>query len=318
MLLELSCAVCRLSAESGRHIHLVLENDDNTAALLAPESAPDGRYRAQWNDDYHHAWHVLLTGEAQGYYRDYRRAPIADIARALGAGFVYQGEPSEHRGGSPRGEPSGHLSPLAFVNFLQNHDQIGNRALGDRLVAGAKPQAVAAALAITLLAPTVPLLFMGEEWGSNAPFPFFCDFQGDLAEAVRVGRRKEFAEAYAEHGEEIPDPVDERTLDLARIDWEAAGRPPGQARLKLVRDLLAVRHREIVPRLVGNQFGTAETSAAGLLSANWRMGDGRRLSLTANLSDQDIAVGRTADGTTIWGGELNGSLPPWTVSWRIE
>lgn len=319
MLRELSAAAGELAGESGRHIHLMLENDDNTAALLDPDEAiPRGRYRAQWNDDYHHAWHVLLTGESHGYYRDYRGAPRQDIARALASGFVYQGQPSAHRGGKPRGEPSGKLSPLAFINFVQNHDQIGNRALGDRLASIAGAEAIGAALAITLLAPAIPMLFMGEEWGSQKPFPFFCDFKGELAEAVRAGRKKEFANAYARYGDEIPDPIDEATLALARIDWETRQTEAGKQRLKLVRDLLAVRRREITPRLPGATFGAAQATEDGLLSADWQLGDGSRLSLIANLSGQDIAGTDRAGGTSIWGRELTGSLPPWTVSWRIE
>ncbi len=216
MLHDLSVAVGRLAAETRRHIHLVLENDDNSASALdAGQDPPRGKYRAQWNDDYHHAWHVWLTGETQGYYRDYTTSPMADVARALASGFVYQGEASAHRGGQLRGEPSGELHPTAFVNFLQNHDQIGNRALGDRLESNVSASAIEAALAITLLAPMVPMLFMGEEWGSKAPFPFFCDFKGDLAEAVRNGRRKEFAGAYAKYGDEIPDPLDPLTFQSA-------------------------------------------------------------------------------------------------------
>ena len=138
MLHDLSRVVGDLAAETGRHIHLVLENDDNAASLLdAEQDPPSGSYRAQWNDDYHHAWHVLLTGETQGYYRDFAKSPLPDIARALASGFIYQGEASAHRGGQLRGEPSGKLSPTAFINFLQNHDQIGNRALGDRLESSA-------------------------------------------------------------------------------------------------------------------------------------------------------------------------------------
>ncbi len=187
----------------------------------------------------HHAWHVLLTGERHGYYSDYAKSPLQDIARALASGFVYQGEPSAHRDGALRGEPSGRLTPLAFVNFLQNHDQIGNRALGDRLESIAKPKAIEAALAITLLAPMVPMLFMGEEWGSKAPFPFFCDFEGDLAEAVRQGRRREFAGAYDKYGDEVPDPLEPSTvrirgagLGLARPSERAAaaGAGAGSAR----------------------------------------------------------------------------------------
>ncbi len=132
---ELSRAVGDLARETGRHIHLVLENDDNRVGLLDPRAdPPNGKYRAQWNDDYHHAWHVLLTGERSGYYGDYQKDPRANIARILSSGFAYQGEVSAHREGRRRGEPSGGLPPTAFVNFLQNHDQIGNRALGDRLI----------------------------------------------------------------------------------------------------------------------------------------------------------------------------------------
>src|ERR1700720_386887 len=198
MLHDLSVAVGRLAAATRRHIHLGLENDDNRVSVLDPgQDPPRGKYRAQWNDDYHHAWHVLLSGETHGYYRDYQRCPLRDIARALGSGFVYQGEASAHRDGQLRGEPSGELAPTAFVNFLQNHDQIGNRAFGDRLRGKAKPETIEAALAITLLAPTVPMLFMGAEGGSKGPFPFFCDFKGGLARAVREGRRREYAWAYA-------------------------------------------------------------------------------------------------------------------------
>jgi maltooligosyltrehalose trehalohydrolase len=327
MLIDLSRAVGDFAGATGRHIHLMLENDDNAARLLdAGEDPPRGKYRAQWNDDYHHAWHVLLTGETHGYYRDYERAPRVDIARALGSGFVYQGEISAHRDGQPRGERSEKLAPSAFVNFLQNHDQIGNRALGDRLEANADPRAIEAALAITLLAPAVPMLFMGEEWGSKAPFPFFCDFKGDLAKAVREGRRREFAGAYAKYGDEIPDPLAASTAQSAVLDWSSANQSPGRERLALVRKLLSVRQREIIPRLGGAAFGGAQVTENALLTAIWRMGDGATLSLTANLSDHDIPhAADKSGGTLIWGSELTASVPaltaaftaPWAVSWRI-
>jgi maltooligosyltrehalose trehalohydrolase len=199
LLKEMSLAVGQLAAASGRALHLMLENDDNRVSLLDPQTdPPNGGYRAQWNDTYHHAWHVKLTGERQGYYRDYADDPDALLARVLSSGFAYQGEASAHRDGRRRGEPSGALLPAAFIDFLQNHDQIGNRPRGERVTAQAQPEALAAALAVTLLAPMPPLLFMGEEWGSERPFPFFCDFHGALAQAVRKGRREEFKAAYAE------------------------------------------------------------------------------------------------------------------------
>jgi malto-oligosyltrehalose trehalohydrolase len=315
---DLSRAVGEFALETGRQLHLVLENDDNRASLLDPDQDPPrGKYRAQWNDDYHHAWHVLLSGEHHGYYNDYAKAPLRDIARSLESGFVYQGEASAHRGGQLRGEPSGALAPIAFVNFLQNHDQIGNRALGDRLESLAEDKAMEAALAITLLAPMIPMLFMGEDWGATAPFPFFCDFQGDLADAVRNGRRKEFAGAYAKYGDEVPDPLDEATFRSTVLDWNARDLPKARQRLKLVRDLLAIRRREIVPRLAGARFGAASAEDNGLLSASWGMGDGTSLQLCANLSDQATNFQTKMTGTKIWGGGLSDVISPWAVHWHI-
>ena len=316
---DLSVAAGKLAAETGRHIHLVLENGDNRASLLdGTQDPPRGKYRGQWNDDYHHVWHVLLTGEAQGYYGDYQRSPRQDLARALASGFVYQGEISAFWGGKRRGEPSRKLAPTTFVNFLQNHDQIGNRALGDRLESIADPKAIEAALAIGLLAPMTPMLFMGEEWGSKAPFPFFCDFKGDLADAVRKGRRSEYAWAYAKYGNEIPDPLAKSTFQSAVLDWESRNEAPGKKRLALVQGLLATRRREIVPRLAGASFGDAHAADNGLLTAHWRMGDGATLQLAANLSNSEIArKAIAASGTPIWGGESGGLMPRWSVFWRI-
>ena len=318
LLHDLSAAAGKLATETGRHIHLVLENGDNRASILdAAQDPPQGKYRAQWNDDYHHAWRVLMTGEKQGYYVDYQRSPISDIARSLSSGFIYQGEPSAFRGGK-RGEPSGHLAPVAFINFLQNHDQIGNRAFGDRLEGNVDARMIEAALQVLLIAPHIPMLFMGEEWGSTVPFPFFCDFGGDLADAVRKGRRVELAWAYAEYGDEVPDALAASTRDSAVLDWDKREAPAGRKRLTLVRELLRTRKQQIVPRLAGAAFGKAQVADDGLLTADWRMGDGVTLRLLANLSDQtnSHAPGAPA-GTLIWGSELGGSVPPWTVLWRI-
>jgi maltooligosyltrehalose trehalohydrolase len=318
LLHDLSAAVGELAKETGRHIHLVLENGDNRASILdAAQDPPQGKYRAQWNDDYHHAWRVLMTAEKQGYYCDYQHAPLQDIARSLSSGFVYQGELSAFRGGA-RGEPSGALSPMAFINFLQNHDQIGNRPLGDRLESVARTEAIEAALAVMLLAPAIPMLFMGEEWGSKTPFPFFCDFKGGLADAVREGRRSEYEWAYAEYGDDVPDALDLPTFQSAVLDWDEPRQAVPQKRLKLVRDLLAIRRKEIAPRLAGAAFGEASAAADGLLTADWRMGDGVRLALVANLSDRDVShAPAPSKGTLIWGSELNERVPPWSVVWRL-
>ncbi len=320
MLHDLSVAVGELAAETGRHIHLVLENDDNRVGILDPrQDPPRGKYRAQWNDDYHHAWHVWLTGEAQGYYRDYQRSPLRDIARSLASGFVYQGETSAHRDGRPRGEASGGLAPTAFVNFLQNHDQIGNRPLGDRLENLVSKDAIEAALAITLLAPPIPMLFMGEEWGSKTPFPFFCDFTGGLAEAVREGRRREYGWAYAKFGSEVPDPLDLSTFRSAKLDWDSLNEEAGRQRLALVRDLLTVRRREIMPRLANAAFGEAHAADNGLLTASWQLGDGTGLLLRANLSTAEVTDNsRKESVVAICGGPPGNVLPPWSVFWCLE
>ncbi len=320
MLQELSSAVGKLAADTGRLIHLVLENDDNQASLLDPAQEPlTGQYRAQWNDDYHHAWHVLLTTEDKGYYSDYAPNPAQHIARTLASGFAYQGEESAHRRGLVRGEPSGELSPLAFVNFIQNHDQIGNRALGDRIDNVAPAAGVAAALAITLLAPAIPLLFQGEDFAATTPFPFFCDFQGELADAIRNGRRREFAAAYAKFGDEVPDPLDDTTFRSATLNWSERESAAGKARHTFVKELLATREREIVPHLAGVAFGRADAGDDGLLTAQWTLEGGATLRLVANLSDQATAAGPISnEGNSLWGGDIGATLTPWAVHWRIQ
>ncbi|HET7843641.1 MAG TPA: malto-oligosyltrehalose trehalohydrolase, partial [Xanthomonadales bacterium] len=224
-----------------RHVHLVLENDDNEAPLLRTA------YDAQWNDDWHHAMHVLLTREREGYYGDYADAPARHLARCFAEGFAWQGEPSAHRDGARRGTPSGALPPTAFVCFLQNHDQVGNRAFGERLATLADPDALRAAQVALLLAPHVPLLFLGEECGAREPFLYFTDHPPALGDAVREGRRREFARfaAFADEcaRESIPDPNDESTFERSR--------PSHTGDTAFVRELLATRRREISPRLVG-------------------------------------------------------------------
>jgi malto-oligosyltrehalose trehalohydrolase len=323
----------RAGVPPGRHVHLVLENDANEARRLA--RAPDGSpclYTAQWNDDLHHALHVLVTGEREGYYADYADAPLRRLGRALAEGFVYQGEPSRHRGGAPRGEPSAGLPPTAFVHFLQNHDQIGNRALGERLTRLALPEALRAATAVLLLAPGIPLLFMGEEWGADEPFPFFCDFGPELAAAVREGRRREFAAFPAFRAPDarrrIPDPGDPETFRMGVLDRRRAAVTRGAAeRLEWTRTLLAVRRREIVPRLRGTPGGSGvfEELPGGALRVGWTLGDGAQLGLLARLAPQPwrgtpISLpGRTLCETPSGAAAAaaEGRLPPWSVLFAL-
>lgn len=313
LLTELSRAVGALATETGRHIHLVLENDDNRSSLLAPgEEPPAGRYRAQWNDDYHHAWHVFLTGENAGYYSDYQDVEHY-IVRTLAEGFAYQGELSHHRGNANRGEQSGGLPRAAFVNFIQNHDQIGNRPLGERLTMLAPPAAVEAALCVLLLQPSPPLLFMGEEWGATEAFPFFCDFKGDLADAVRNGRKREFAEAYAKHGVEIPDPLAKETKDSAILNWDARDQPVHAQRLALTHKVLHVRRRKIAPLLPTMNTKGSATFHAGVLHARWPANEST-FSILANLTDtRSPRPDELNWAEPIWGGAPPRDLPPWSV-----
>jgi maltooligosyltrehalose trehalohydrolase len=205
------------------------------------------------------------------------------------------------------------------VNFVQNHDQIGNRACGERLEMLAPAAAVEAALAVLLIAPMPPLMFMGEEWGATHPFPFFCDFHGELAEAVRQGRRREFAEAYANPSIEVPDPLTEATFQSAMLDWSELERDAHRQRLGLVRDLLCVRRNEIVPRLAGLKSAEAGAEFVGdVLQARWRLADGSVLRLLVNLSDGESMRPGASSGRPIWGGEPPASLAPWFVYWAIE
>lgn len=289
-----------------RHVHLMLENDDNRAALLARDDHGHPRhYDAQWNDDFHHVFHVLLTGEHDGYYADYAQDTTHRLARVLAEGYAYQGEPSAHRGGTPRGEPSTGLPPTAFVAFLQNHDQIGNRALGDRLTTLAPPAALRAATCAWLLSPQIPLLFMGDEYGVTAPFLFFCDVTGDLANAVRNGRRNEFAAFAAFESEAaraaIPDPLALDTFYRSRMPWDAVSAPVHRTWLALYRHLLDVRRTQVMPLLprLDGRCGAAEVHGAGALTVRWRTRDGTVLTLALNLSAQDCRGVTAADGEVL-------------------
>ena len=313
---DLSRVAGHFAAASGRHIHLILENDDNRANLLDPKTdPPQGKYRAQWNDDYHHAWHVVLTGEHNGYYQDYAADPLDHLARALSSGFAYQGENSAHRC-RPRGEASGRLSPLAFIGFLQNHDQIGNRPMGDRLAGEIGDDALTAALAVMLLSPMPPLLFMGEEWGSRRPFPFFCDFKGALADAVRKGRSEEFKRLSNGAIEEMPDPLRAETFRSAVLDWDACATDEGLCRLALVRDLLTTR-ASIAHELAQAKFGSARHEKSVLI-VSWSLPKEKTLNLIANLSHQAAAFPRAVlRGRPLWGDAAHEQLRPWAVLWSV-
>ena len=315
---------------SERPVHLILENDRNQARYLERDSACRPlAASAQWNDDIHHALHILTTGERDGYYEDYAERPLWYLGRSLAQGFGYQGEPSAHRDGAVRGEPSAHLPPAAFVSFLQTHDQVGNRALGERLCAVAEPQVLRAAVACVLLAPAPPLLFMGEEFAASTPFLFFCDFGPELAAAVTRGRRQEFARfaRFADPAAQasIPDPNDPKTFDASKLRWGEIGHAPHSEWLALHRELLALRRKAIVPRLAGMKSGGEFSVEDGVLRVRWTLGDGSRLHLLASFAANASKAVTLPPGEALYrshrfavneAGQC--ALPPWSVMFARE
>jgi maltooligosyltrehalose trehalohydrolase len=226
----------------------------------------------------------LLTGERGGYYAEYADTPIEMLARAWREGFIWQGEASPYREGAARGEPSAHLPPASFVAFLQNHDQIGNRAFGERLAALVAPERNHAALAFLLLSPFIPMLFMGEEYGEKNPFLYFTAYQDGLATAVRDGRRKEFAKfpefTDASKRARIPDPNDSATFAASRLHV------PKQSPVReQVQKLIALRKREITPWLDRKSERQADVLDDRALHATWRREDGRALHICVNFGD---------------------------------
>jgi maltooligosyltrehalose trehalohydrolase len=288
--LDEAAGAIRAAIEPGRHVHLMLENEHNTVSHL------ERGFDAQWNDDGHNALHALLTGEVDGYYANYQPRPIEHLARVLGEGLAYQGErPPAWPEHGPRGQPSGHLPPHSFVLFLQNHDQIGNRALGERLTRLVDPSSLRAAVVLQLMCPQVPLLFMGEEWGSQQPFHFFTDFHDQLGDAVREGRRREFADfpAFAARAarELIPDPNHPATFRRSIPDFgQANGSHDKAGWIAFYRELLTLRRRLLVPHL--DQFRSTGVEILGerSLVAGWRLAGDGLLTIAVNFDDAPQAL----------------------------
>ncbi|WFU12411.1 malto-oligosyltrehalose trehalohydrolase (plasmid) [Rhizobium sp. CB3090] len=315
ILKELADSVRR--AFPDRHIHLILENEDNNSDLLARD--PHGKPRhftAQWNDDIHHAFHVAATGETFGYYQDYLDHG-SHIGRALAEGFVFQGERMGYRGRT-RGSPSAGLPPMAFISFIQNHDQIGNRAMGDRMVASHSIEAMKAIAAIYLLSPQIPMLFMGEEWGATTPFPFFCDLGKELNSKARLGRKEELSRLPGFDAEDAPDPTSEATFQSAKLRWGQAEQ--GKALNEYYGRLMTLRREKIVPLLKCAQgYSGVHEKGELLVRVTWRLGQAT-LALAANLTDKAVAIAIPSEGQTLFtSGTISSDwIGPWTVAWGLS
>jgi maltooligosyltrehalose trehalohydrolase len=328
---ELAHAV-RSSVGADRQVHLILENERNQSTYLRRngQCGPQ-EYDAQWNDDIHHALHVLTTGERDGYYLDYSARPLDQLGRCLVSGFAYQGDISPYMGGKTRGEATAGLPLTAFVSFLQNHDQVGNRAFGERITTLAEACAVRAATEILLLAPSVPLIFMGEEFGAQTPFLFFCNFEKDLAEAVSAGRRNEFArftrfnDPAARKG--IPDPNAESTFEASRLDWKELDNPEGERWFGLHRNLIQLRNTYVLPGLADGCGLAAryEVIKKQGIFAEWGLSNGSQLSLLANLASDRLSGVKVPPGEIIYRSDeaaqealQRSALPPWSVAWFLR
>jgi malto-oligosyltrehalose trehalohydrolase len=313
---ELAAAVQMASPDSPAY--LVLENDRNDATLL--ERDPAGRprhYTAQWNDDVHHTLLRLLTGEARGHYGDYPE-PGAQLLRALLEGFAYQGELSAHRG-EARGTASGDLPVEAFVNFLQNHDQIGNRPDAARMWMLLEPQRMLAAETLLSLLPTPIMLFMGDEFHAPSLFPFFCDLSGDLGRAVTEGRRNEFGNFWPEVDiDAAPGPTTAEARTAAVLDWTATAREPHKSALERTRRRLCLRRLELLPRLPARPSG-GRLLRPSTLTAEWRLRDGARLALAANLCAEPYKAAPASSGRRLLdtASTPGGEWPPWYVEWTL-
>lgn len=257
ILQELAQTADALSAHLGRPLTLIAESDLNDARLITAREADGFGLTAQWNDDHHHALHVALTGETSGYYADF--APLAALVKTSTRGFFHGGTFSSFRG-RDHGRPIDPRIPAwRLVTFSQDHDQIGNRAAGDRLVQTLDPGGLSIAAVLTVLAPFTPMLFMGEEWGASTPWQFFTSHpEAELGEATARGRKAEFARMGWDESL-VPDPQDPATFARSKLDWDEREAPPHAAILGLYRDLLALRRD--VPGFSDPDFASISASA---------------------------------------------------------
>ncbi|HVV08552.1 malto-oligosyltrehalose trehalohydrolase [Amycolatopsis sp.] len=307
LLEELAVEVSALSAAVRRPLTLIAESDLNDPRLVTAREAGGYGLDAQWSDDLHHALHVALTGETSGYYADFA-APGA-LARTLRDVFFHAGTWSSFRGRA-HGRPVPEKLPAhRFLAYLQNHDQIGNRATGDRLSASVSPGLLACGAAIVFCSPYTPMIFMGEEWAASTPWQFFASFPDpELADAVRVGRRREFAR----HGwgeADVPDPIDPATVERSRLDWAEVEQPGHREMLGLYRSLIALRRTH--PALADPVRDHFHVEAEG----SWLVLHRGPLRLAVNLGSDRVTVSLgEAVEVLSWGSpEISGdavTLPP--------
>jgi maltooligosyltrehalose trehalohydrolase len=252
---------------AGRHFLLIAENENNEPRLVRPPEDGGFGLDAVWADDFHHQVRVALAGDRDGYYQDYGGS-VADLVTTLRHGWFYTGQRSPYLG-RPRGAPAGDVPPPHFVYCIQNHDQVGNRALGDRLNYSISPEAYRAASTLLLLSPYTPLLFMGQEWGASTPFLYFTDHDAELGRLVTEGRRAEFAGFTAFTSTEVPDPQDPATFLRSTLRWGERDAEPHAGLLRLYHELLELRGRLLAPRARDRESFAVTALNEAALALRW-------------------------------------------------
>ena len=284
---EMAQEVDRLSVAVGRPLTLIAESDLNDPRMVTPRAAGGTGISAQWSDDFHHALFATLTGEDAGYYADFAAAGLSGVAKTLTGAYFHDGTWSSFRR-RHHGRPvdTARLPGWAFLGYLQDHDQIGNRAIGDRISASLSPGLLAVGATLVLTSPFTPMLFMGEEWGASTPWQFFTSHTDpDIGRATAEGRKAEFAE----HGwdaDEVPDPQDPGTFTRSKLDWAEVGQEPHAHLLAVHRALIALRraHPDLVdPDLAAVQVGWDDAD-------RWLVVHRGSLRIVANLSGEDREV----------------------------
>jgi maltooligosyltrehalose trehalohydrolase len=291
---ELAVEVEALAAHTGGTLWLIAESDLNDPRIVRRREVGGYGIDAQWSDDFHHALHAALTGETAGYYADF--GSLGQLAVALKRAFVYDGAFSPHRH-RRHGRPIGELGGDRFVCSSQNHDQVGNRALGERLAALTSPGRLRIAAALELTAPFLPMLFQGEEWAASTPFQYFTDHRDpELGRAVSQGRRNEFA-AFGWRPEDVPDPQDPATWRRSVLDWEEVGKEGHAAMLDWYRRLIALRHGQ--PALTDGRLQRVRAWSGDDSIVLWRP----PVVVVCNLAGEERVVAQAQGGTLLLASE---------------
>lgn len=309
-----------LEVAGDRHVHLILENEVNIAErLLRNADGSAASYSAQWNHDITHLLAAVMGKSCTERAED-DGGETEKLAKALVEGFVIAAQENGAAGAQCK------VPPTAFISFVQTHDLVGNRIFGDRLTDSVSKEAVRAITAINLLLPQIPMLFMGEEWAASTPFPYFCDYHGELAEQIRKGRCEQLTKQDPAPSEDelkrAPDPQAEGTLRSAQLRWEELESAKHAEWLRWYMAILQVRREAIVPLLRGlaATCGSHQVIGPGGLKANWTLDEQRRLHLAANLCEMRREGFGVAEGKTVWveGSDEGGTLGPWGVRWSVS